>query len=80
MYCRKDSDAVIFDLPNQWLWDIVDEFIYQFQSFSQYRLSMKFKTEDDIAFLLENPDVCVYVRGFFYHLADNWFIRFGMHA
>jgi translation initiation factor 3 subunit L len=24
-------------LPNQWLWDIVDEFIYQYQSFSLFR-------------------------------------------
>lgn len=24
-------------LPNLWLWDMVDEFVYQFQSFSQYR-------------------------------------------
>ncbi|KAL0481970.1 translation initiation factor 3 subunit L [Acrasis kona] len=28
---------VNFDLPSQWLWDIMDEFIYYFQSFSQYR-------------------------------------------
>lgn len=24
-------------LPNKWLWDIIDEFVYQFQSFCQYR-------------------------------------------
>ena len=24
-------------LPNLWLWDMVDEFVYQFQSFAQYR-------------------------------------------
>jgi hypothetical protein len=24
-------------LPNVWLWDMVDEFVYQFQSFCQYR-------------------------------------------
>lgn len=24
-------------LPNLWLWDMVDEFVYQFQSFCQYR-------------------------------------------
>lgn len=24
-------------LPNLWLWDMVDEFVYQFQSFQQYR-------------------------------------------
>lgn len=28
------------DLPVQWLWDIIDEFIYQFQSFCQYRAKL----------------------------------------
>ena len=28
---------VNMQLPNQWLWDMIDEFIYQFQSFCQYR-------------------------------------------
>jgi hypothetical protein len=28
------------DLPIQWLWDIIDEFIYQFQSFCQYRAKL----------------------------------------
>jgi len=28
-------------LPTQWLWDMTDEFIYQFQSFSQYRTKLK---------------------------------------
>lgn len=29
-----DGTPVPIELPNQWLWDIIDEFIYQFQSFS----------------------------------------------
>ncbi|XP_043210586.1 eukaryotic translation initiation factor 3 subunit L-like, partial [Amphibalanus amphitrite] len=28
---------ISLELPNQWLWDIIDEFIYQFQAFTQYR-------------------------------------------
>lgn len=28
------------ELPIQWLWDIIDEFIYQFQSFCQYRAKL----------------------------------------
>jgi RNA polymerase I-associated factor PAF67 len=28
---------VNMQLPNAWLWDMIDEFIYQFQSFAQYR-------------------------------------------
>ena len=26
---------VVLELPNQWLWEIIDEFIYQFQNFQQ---------------------------------------------
>ncbi|PPR80775.1 hypothetical protein GOBAR_AA39939 [Gossypium barbadense] len=43
--------AVNMQLPNQWLWDMVDEFVYQFQSFCQYRAKMKNKTEQEIALL-----------------------------
>ena len=28
---------VNMQLPNLWLWEMIDEFIYQFQSFCQYR-------------------------------------------
>jgi translation initiation factor 3 subunit L len=38
-------------LPDQWLWDIVDEFIYQFQSFSLWRSKAKTKTEDELMML-----------------------------
>ncbi|KAF6164412.1 hypothetical protein GIB67_025238 [Kingdonia uniflora] len=43
--------VVNMQLPNQWLWDMVDEFVYQFQSFCQYRAKMKTKTEQEIALL-----------------------------
>ncbi|EPS61195.1 hypothetical protein M569_13603, partial [Genlisea aurea] len=45
--------VVNMQLPNQWLWDMVDEFVYQFQSFCQYRAKMKNKTEQEIALLKE---------------------------
>lgn len=32
------GEPVPIELPNQWLWDIIDEFIYQFQSFSLHRM------------------------------------------
>jgi len=41
-------------LPNQWLWDIIDEFIYQFQSFCQYRAKIMNKTEEEMLSLKEN--------------------------
>ncbi|GER32153.1 eukaryotic translation initiation factor 3subunit L [Striga asiatica] len=46
--------VVNMQLPNQWLWDMVDEFVYQFQSFCQYRAKMKTKTEQEIALLRQS--------------------------
>ncbi|KAI7755207.1 hypothetical protein M8C21_005558, partial [Ambrosia artemisiifolia] len=46
--------VVNMQLPNQWLWDMVDEFVYQFQSFSQYRAKMKTKTDHEIALLTQH--------------------------
>eukprot|EP00899_Mesostigma_viride_P013763 jgi/Mesvir1/22388/Mv17879-RA.1 len=42
---------VNMQLPNQWLFDMIDEFIYQFQSFSQYRSKLKTKTDEELALL-----------------------------
>jgi len=50
-----DGDSpVALALPNQWLWDIVDEFIYQFQVFCQFRAKAKNKTDDEKAKLRDN--------------------------
>ncbi|KIJ56384.1 hypothetical protein M422DRAFT_73174 [Sphaerobolus stellatus SS14] len=38
-------------LPDQWLWDIIDEFIYQFQSFAVWRSRVRQKTEEEIQML-----------------------------
>lgn len=35
-------------LPNAWIWDMVDEFVYQFQSFCQYRGKVTGKTPEEI--------------------------------
>jgi len=51
--------VVNMQLPNQWLWDMVDEFVYQFQSFCQYRAKMKNKTEQEIALLRQYDQVIV---------------------
>jgi len=52
------------ELPIQWLWDIIDEFIYQFQSFCQYRAKLVKKGQnappnvlEDIHMLKQNNDV-----------------------
>ena len=50
----SDSDGpVSHELPDQWLWDILDEFIYQFQWFSVWRSKVKNKTEEDLILLAE---------------------------
>ena len=51
--------VVNMQLPNQWLWDMVDEFVYQFQSFCQYRAKMKNKTEQEIALLRQYDQVLI---------------------
>lgn len=52
------------ELPIQWLWDIIDEFIYQFQSFCQYRAKLVKKGQnappavhEEINMLKQNHDV-----------------------
>lgn len=55
-------------LPNQWLWDMVDEFVYQFQSFCQYRAKMKNKTEQEIALLKQNDKVFIFLFLLSFHL------------
>jgi len=49
--------SVELELPNQWLWDITDEFIYQFQAFSQYRSKLKNKSADELSVLKAHPEV-----------------------
>eukprot|EP00735_Rhodelphis_limneticus_P011632 TRINITY_DN475_c0_g1::TRINITY_DN475_c0_g1_i1::g.2601::m.2601 TRINITY_DN475_c0_g1::TRINITY_DN475_c0_g1_i1::g.2601 ORF type:complete len:568 (-),score=194.45,sp/A7SDW5/EIF3L_NEMVE/50.20/2e-171,Paf67/PF10255.4/6.7e-148,TPR_2/PF07719.12/2.2e+03,TPR_2/PF07719.12/0.056,TPR_1/PF00515.23/3.1e+03,TPR_1/PF00515.23/0.14 TRINITY_DN475_c0_g1_i1:319-2022(-) len=45
------------DLPSQWLWDIIDEFIYQFQSFCYYRSMLKNKGQEEISYLDQNQQI-----------------------
>nr|CAX74531.1 Eukaryotic translation initiation factor 3 subunit 6-interacting protein [Schistosoma japonicum] len=52
----KAEQPIDLVLPNQWLWDIIDEFLYQFQKFCSYRNRLKLKPEDE-AQLLKSPTV-----------------------
>ncbi|XP_015749669.1 PREDICTED: eukaryotic translation initiation factor 3 subunit L-like, partial [Acropora digitifera] len=56
-YILNTDEPVPLSLPNQWLWDIIDEFIYQFQSFSQYRSKLLKKGEDEVATLRANTKI-----------------------
>jgi translation initiation factor 3 subunit L len=49
------ADAPEFLIPSGWLWDMLDEFIYQFQQFHQYRGRAKHLTEEEIGILKEHP-------------------------
>ena len=37
LFDRVMNGQFTFDLPNEWLWDLMDEFLYNFQTFCQYR-------------------------------------------
>ncbi len=48
---------VNMQLPNGWLWDMIDEFIYQFQSFQQYRGRLSNKSPEELAILRKCDNV-----------------------
>ncbi|KAK9767552.1 hypothetical protein K7432_002567 [Basidiobolus ranarum] len=72
-YILNSDGPVSLELPNQWLWDIIDEFIYQFQSFCNFRNRIKNKTEEEIYLLKENPQVwsCYSVLNVLYSLIQK---------
>lgn len=51
--CNAPADMVI---PEEWLYDIVDEYIYQFQAFCAYRTSGQL-SEAESALLNDNPNI-----------------------
>ncbi|KAF5339548.1 hypothetical protein D9611_011424 [Ephemerocybe angulata] len=52
-YLLNSDGPVQLELPEQWLWDIIDEFIYQYQVFCSWRSKVKSKTEDELVMLAE---------------------------
>lgn len=46
------STPVTLELPDVWLWELVDEFVYQFQNFSQYRARLTDKKDEEMHALL----------------------------
>merc|ERR1712126_699329 len=53
-YILDETRPSTLVLPNQWMWDIIDEFIYQFQSFCQYRAKIMNKAEEEMLSLKDN--------------------------
>jgi len=56
-FLLKSNVDLDLDLPKQWLWDMIDEFIYQFQSFYQYRAKLKNKKQEELVALKNNPQI-----------------------
>eukprot|EP01121_Diplochlamys_sp_Union-15-3_P007954 TRINITY_DN206_c0_g1_i1.p1 TRINITY_DN206_c0_g1~~TRINITY_DN206_c0_g1_i1.p1 ORF type:complete len:496 (-),score=58.76 TRINITY_DN206_c0_g1_i1:24-1469(-) len=50
-------DKPVITLPNQWIWDITDEFIYQFQDYCLYKYKVKGKNEEEITQIKNHPQV-----------------------
>lgn len=47
-YILLTETPVQLELPDLWLWELIDEFVYQFQSFAQYRANISNKTVEEI--------------------------------
>ncbi|EKM77681.1 hypothetical protein AGABI1DRAFT_114981 [Agaricus bisporus var. burnettii JB137-S8] len=56
-YLLNSDGPVKLELPEQWLWDIIDEFIYQYQVFCTWRSKVKSKTDEELLMLAEGGPV-----------------------
>ncbi|KAI0916241.1 hypothetical protein AcV5_003236 [Taiwanofungus camphoratus] len=56
-YLLNSDGPVPLELPEQWLWDIIDEFIYQYQSFCVWRSKVKSKTDEELMLLADASQV-----------------------
>lgn len=67
------EEPVPLDLPIQWLWDMLDEFVYQFQSFAQWRSNPKNKSEEELEMLSEAQQIwsCYSVLNVLYSLVQK---------
>eukprot|EP00929_Paragymnodinium_shiwhaense_P091757 TRINITY_DN5165_c0_g2_i1.p2 TRINITY_DN5165_c0_g2~~TRINITY_DN5165_c0_g2_i1.p2 ORF type:complete len:520 (-),score=176.30 TRINITY_DN5165_c0_g2_i1:305-1864(-) len=52
------GETLSVGLPIQWLWDILDEFVYHYQTYCNFRnKTIKSQKDSDVAKLKANPDV-----------------------
>jgi len=75
-YILNSNGPVELDLPTYyWAWDVIDEFIYQFNNFCGYRnrLAKKGQNETEVASLRENPQIwgCYSVLNILYSLIQR---------
>jgi len=53
----QGNEAGALMLPAEWLNDMIDEFLYQFQDFCRYKHEIKSLSSEEITLLKENPNV-----------------------
>ncbi|KAJ4333144.1 hypothetical protein N0V95_009498 [Ascochyta clinopodiicola] len=75
-YILNSDGPVDLEVPNYyWAWDVIDEFIYQFNSFCSYRqkVALKNDNQDEIQLLRDNPNTwgCYSVLNVLYSLIQR---------
>ena len=50
---KNNDEPVNLQLPNVWLWDIVDEFVYQFQAFCLYKANPGKRSVEEVEDLID---------------------------
>jgi translation initiation factor 3 subunit L len=53
-YFLESKDACHHELPDRWLWDMIDEFIYQFQSYTQFRSKLDKRPDEESVIVRDN--------------------------
>ena len=56
-YVLNSDGPVPLELPPSMLWDLIDEFLWQFGEFSSWRQRLSDKSEEDLQYLAEAPQV-----------------------
>lgn len=60
-YCKLfdilQTQTTTMKLPNVWLWDMIDEFLYQFGTYTLVKGHVTDRTASELEFLSKNPDV-----------------------
>lgn len=69
-------NVVTMQLPNEWLWDMVDGFGNQFQGFCQYRTKLGDKSEEEINLLKQFDQVRDYLYHFYFWAWNElWYLH-----
>ena len=53
----EGGDDSVFELPVNWTWDLVEEFVYQFESFHLFRARANKLSQEEAQTIADNPDV-----------------------